>query len=210
MVLSPALLLAVSVVSPIYTSRYILICLPAGALLGGMGLVALGRIAGPVALALVVLAGLTVQVQQRQPDGHYDDIRAIDQIVAAHSRPGDVVLYTNPNAESFSAAYDFGLHKLPNIGTKEAAIPSGTLAGTSVPLATLRSRLRHVSRVWVVEINSCVPDPQVLSLSGLTEGPALSGLPLAFTKVWHERGDWLLLYTHGTGAQKLATACRHR
>ncbi|HET9894071.1 MAG TPA: glycosyltransferase family 39 protein [Streptosporangiaceae bacterium] len=209
MLVPPALLLGASVVSPIYTSRYILMSVPAGALLGGMALVALGRIAGPVALVLVVLAGLTAQVTQRQPYGHYDNVRALDQIVAANARPGDVVLYTNPNAESFGAAYSYGLRKLPNIATKQAAIPSGTLSGTSVPLPELRSRLSHASRVWVVEINRCLSNPVTLSLSGVQQGAAIAGLPLAFTKVWHERGDWLLLYTHGAGDQQLATACTH-
>ncbi len=121
MLVPPALLLGASAISPIYTSRYILMCVPAVALLGGMALVALGRIIGPVALVLVVLAGFTAQVAQRQPYGHYDNVRALDQIVAAHARPGDVVLYTNPNAESFGAAYGYGLRKLPNIATKQAA-----------------------------------------------------------------------------------------
>jgi mannosyltransferase len=207
MLVPPVLLLGASVVSPIYTSRYILLCVPAGALLGGMALVSLGRIAGPVALVLVLLAGLPIQLTQRATYGHYDDIRALDQIIAANARPGDKVLYTNPNAESFGAAYSYGLAKLPNIATKEAAIPSGTLAGTSVSLATLRTRLSTVSRVWVVEINHCVAQPEVLSLAGLPEGAPITGLPLTFTKAWRERGDWLLLYTHGVGDQALTTAC---
>ncbi len=208
MVVPPILLIAASVVSPIYTSRYILMCIPAAALLGGMAIVALGRVAGPVALVLVLLAGLTTQVTQRQPYGHYDNIRAIDKIVAANARPGDVVLYTNPNAESFAAAYSYGLAKLPNIGQKQAAIPSGTLAGTSVSLTVLKARLAVASRVWVIEINRCLSRPQVLTLSGVKEGAALSGLPLRFVKSWHERGDWLLLYQHGVGNQAITTACR--
>jgi mannosyltransferase len=209
MLVPPALLLGASVITPIYTSRYVLMCIPALALLGGMAIVALGRIFGPVALVLIVLAGLTVQVTQREPYGHYDDVRALDQIVAANAKPGDVVLYTNPNAESFAAAYPTGLGKLPNIQTKEAAIPSGTLAGTSVDVSTLRARLSQVSRVWVVEINRCISAPQLLSLSGSLEGngPVLTGVPVHFVKVWHERGDWLFLYQHGAGDQATTTAC---
>jgi len=207
MVVPPALLLGGSVISPIYTSRYVLMCIPALALLGGMAIVALGRVAGPVALVLVVLAGLSTQITQRQPYGHYDNVRALDQIVAANAKPGDVVLYTNPNAESFGAAYPTGLGKLPNIATKQAAIPSGTLAGTSVSVATLKKRLAHASRVWVVEINHCVSEPQLLNLSGVQHGPALTGVPLQFVKVWHERGDWIFLYKHGHGDQATTTAC---
>ncbi len=201
MLVPPVLLIGASVISPIYTSRYVLMCIPAVALLGGMALVALGRVAGPVALALVLLAGLTTQVAQRQPWGHYDNVRALDQVVAAHARAGDVVLYTNPNAESFSAAYSYGLGRLPNIATKQAAGPSGTLAGTSVGLSTLQARLAHAKRVWVVEINHCLSEPQMLSLSAVKQGPVLAGLPLSFVRIWHERGDWLLLYEHGAGSQ---------
>jgi mannosyltransferase len=208
MLVPPVLLIGASVVSPVYTSRYVLMCVPAAALLGGMAVVALGRVAGPVALVLVLLAGLTTQVFQRQPYGHYDNVRALDKIVAANARPGDVVLYTNPNAESFGAAYSYGLGRLPNIAQKQAAIPSGTLAGTSVGLATLRAKLDRVSRVWVVEINRCLSEPEVFTLSGAKEGPALARLPLSFVKIWHEHGDWLFLYRHGAGNQGITTACR--
>jgi hypothetical protein len=173
-----------------------------------MAVVALGRIAGPVALALVLLAGLTTAVMQRQPYGRWDNIRAVDRVVAAHAQLGDVVLYTNPNAESFSAAYPDGLGKLPNIAVRQAANPSGTLAGTSVALPVLRSRLAHAKRVWVVEINHCLSEPQLLSGSGVTLGPVLLGLPLTFVRTWRERGDWLLLYQHGIGSQALTTACQ--
>lgn len=207
MLVPPVLLIGASVISPIYTSRYVLMCIPAAALIGGMAVVALGRVVGPVALALVLLAGLTTQVTQRQPYGHYDNVRALDRIVAVHAKPGDVVLYTNPNAESFGAAYSYGLGKLPNIAQKQAADPSGTLAGTSVSLATLKSRLAHVSRVWVVEINHCLSEPEQLTLSGRKEGPPLLGLALSFVRIWHERGDWLLLYKQGAGNQAITTAC---
>lgn len=204
----PLLLIGVSVISPIYTARYVLICIPAAALLGGMAVVALGRVVGPVALALVLLSGVTTQVAQRQLNGHGDNVRALDQIIAHHAQRGDVVLYTNPNAESFSAAYSYGLGKLPDIAIKQAANTSGTLAGTSVRQATLRARLSHVDRVWVVEINRCMSGPQMLTLSALPQGGrVLAGLPLHFVKIWHVRGDWLLLYQHGAGSQDTTKAC---
>jgi len=198
------------VISPIYTSRYVLMCIPALALIAGAAVTVLGRIVGPVALAIVVLAGLSTQVTQREPYGHYDNIRALDRIVAARAKPGDVVLYTNPNAQSFGAAYPYGLHNLPNIELAQAAIPSGTLAGADLTsLAQIRARLRNISRVWVVEINNpCVPVPQVQALSGKKEGAALTGLPLRFVRMWHERGDYLLLYAHGAGSQDITTACK--
>jgi mannosyltransferase len=204
LVVPPLALLAASLISPVYTSRYILICVPPIALLGGTAIAALGRIGAPIALAVIVAAGVPGiggQLALRSPYGHYDDIRGIDQIVEAQKKPGDVVLYTNPNAESFSAAYPYGLGTLPSIAQQQAAIPSGTLAGTQLSLAAIKSRLAHVSRVWIVEINKCVSPPQLLQLNGTSMGPALQGLPLHFVTYWHDHGDWLLLYAHGAGSQ---------
>jgi mannosyltransferase len=198
LVVPPLILLIASHVQPVYTSRYILICVPALALIGGAAIASYGKFAGAIALAVVLIAGATTQVGQRTYAGHYDDILAVDQIVAAHARPGDYVLYTNPNAESFGAAYPFGLGKLPNIALKQGPIPSATLGGSIAPLAQIRSRLAHAKRVWVVEINKLVTDPELLGLNGLpvSETPILAGLPLAFRAYWHERGDYLILFTH--------------
>jgi mannosyltransferase len=198
LIVPPILLLVVSTVQPVYTSRYILICIPALALIGGAAVASYSRIAGAIALVVILVAGSTTQVSQRTSAGHYDDILALDQIVKAHAQPGDVVLYTNPNSESFGAAYSFGLGTLPNVALKQGPIPSRTLAGTNAPIAQIRSRLRHVKRVWVVEINKLETDPQLLGLNGLplSVTPVLYRLPLQFNTYWHERGDYLILFTH--------------
>jgi mannosyltransferase len=195
----PLLLLAASMVQPVYTSRYILLCIPALALIGGAAIVTYGRIIGTVALGIILLAGVPSQIGQRTESGHYDDILAIDRIIAAKARPGDVVLYTNPNAESFGAAYSFGLGKLRNIALKQDPIPSGTLAGTHVSVAKIRSRITHAERVWIVEINSLAADPLLLDLNGLPRSPTpvMDGLPLSYRKYWRERGDYLVLYSRG-------------
>lgn len=198
LVVPPLLLLIVSHVQPVYTSRYILICVPALALVGGAAVASYGRIAGAIGLAVVLIAGAPTQIGQRTYAGHYDDILAVDQVVAAHARPGDYVLYTNPNSESFGAAYSFGLGKLPNIALKQGPIPSATLGGSVASLAQIRSRLARAKRVWVVEINKLVTDPQLLGLNGLpvSQTPVMDGLPLAFSAYWRERGDYLILFTH--------------
>lgn len=200
LIVPPLLLLAASAVQPVYTSRYILLCVPAMALIGGAAIASYGKIAGPIALAVVLLAGATTQLGQRTTAGHYDDIIALDQIIAANARPGDYVLYTNPNAESFGAAYSYGLGKLPNIALKQGPNPSGTLAGTTAPIAQIRSRLKHAKRVWVVEINSFEADPLLLGLNGLPVSltPIMDGSQLAFHTYWHERGDYLILFTRSS------------
>ena len=197
LIVPPLVLLVASTVQPVYTSRYILICIPALALIGGAAVASYSRIAGAIALVVILVAGSTTQTGQRTVAGHYDDILAIDQIVKAHARPGDVVLYTNPNSESFGAAYSFGLSQLPNIALKLGPIQSGTLAGRNVPIAQIRSRLQHAKRVWVVEINHLQTAPQLLGLNGLplSATPVLEGLPLQYTTYWHERLDYLILFT---------------
>ena len=199
LIVPPLILLVASHVQPVYTSRYILICVPALALLCGAAVASYGgRIAGAIALAVVLIAGAPTQLGQRTYAGHYDNIRALDHIVAANHRPGDYVLYTNPNAESFGAAYSFGLGKLPNIALKRGPIASATLAGTVAPLAQIKARLAHAKRVWVVEINHLVTDPLLLGLNGLpvSQTSIMAGVPLAFHAYWHERGDYLILFTH--------------
>jgi mannosyltransferase len=225
-IILPPLILWVStfLLTPVYTSRYILLCVPAITLLAGAGVAAVGRFLGPVAIATVLVAGGPYALEIRGSAGHSDDIRAIDQIVAGQARPGDVVLYTNPNAESFGAAYPMGLGKLPNVALGRAAIPSGTLAGTTVSLAQIQSRLSHVSRVFVVEIGKCVTPPVLLGLNGapvtipgpagtnVTGPPVLQALPFHFVRMWQQHQDWLLLYAKGPGSQAvtglLATACK--
>jgi hypothetical protein len=51
--------------------------------------------------------------------------------------------------------------------------------------------------VWVVEINSLSSDPVLLGLNGLPLSltPVMDGLPLQFNSYWHERGDYLVLFT---------------
>ncbi len=197
LIVPPLLLLVASTVQPVYTSRYILICIAPLALIGGAAIASYGRVVGTIAVGIVLIAGAGIQVGQRTESGHYDDILAVDRIVATHARPGDVVLYTNPNAETFGAAYPFGLAKLPNIALKQGPIPSGTLAGTNLPNAAIRARLKHAKRVWVVEINRLDTDPVLLGLNGLPLSitPVMAGEPLLFSTYWRERLDYLLLFT---------------
>lgn len=217
LIVPPLVLLAASVVQPVYTSRYILICVPALALIAGAAVASYGRMAGAIALLGVLIAGAPTQASQRTTAGHYDDILTLDHIVAATAKPGDYVLYTNPNSESFGAAYPFGLGMLRNIDLKQGPIASRTLAGTNVPIAQLKSRLSHAKRVWVVEINALQavttarPTGTVRSSPPPSPTPAypqvlgLNGLPLSVTPVlqppwrvanyWHEKGDYLILFT---------------
>jgi mannosyltransferase len=196
LILPPAILLIGSAVTPVYNFRYILFCVPAAVLLGGAGLAALGRIAGTVALVLVAVLSLNSQVFFRTPGGHGDDIRQADALIAATSKPGDVVYYTNNNAEDFGAAYPYGLTKLSNIELAQRPIPSATLGGTNVSPQVLHNRLAHASRLWIVEIDSSAP-----------ARPLLQGLHYHLIWIWQTSDVWLRLYVR-KGTPAFATSVR--
>jgi mannosyltransferase len=196
LVLPPAILLIGSAVTPVYNFRYILFCVPAAVLLGGAGLAALGRIGGTAALIVVAVLSLNSQLFVRTPGGHGDDIRQADALISASAKPGDMVLYTNTNAEDFGAAYSYGLGKLTNIDLARRPIPSGTLGGVNVSPAALHSRLAHASRLWIVEIDTSAP-----------AGPLLQGLHYHLIWIWRTSDIWLRLYVRA-GTPAYAAAVR--
>ena len=186
LLLPAAVLLAGSLIQPVYTLRYVLFSLPALALLAGTALAALRRAAGAIALALVVLIGLPAQVQVRSRSAHGDNIRMADDIVAAAMRPGDAVLYASAAARNMAAAYPEGLAALRNIALARAPVPTGTLAGTYWPAAAVRRRLADVRRTWVVQVGGA--SPQRL--------PLLEGAGFRLVRSWRPSDIWLLLYQH--------------
>jgi len=187
LLLPPAVLLTGSLIQPAYTLRYVLFTLPALALLAGAALAALGRMAGTIGLALVLLAGLPAQVDVRQHGAHGDNIRMADSIVAAARRPGDAVLYANSGAANMAAAYPSGLPELRNVALARTPIPSGTLSGSYLPPAWVRRRLASVRRVWVVEVRKG---------AGPFRLPLLQGEGFRLVRKWRTSDIWLMLYRH--------------
>ena len=187
LLLPPAVLLAGSLIQPVYTLRYVLFIVPAVALLAGPALAVLGRVAGTIALALVLLIAVPAQLAARRPGAHGDNIRMADTIVAAARRPGDAVLYASTGARNMAAAYPDGLAALRNIALNRAPIPSGTLAGTYLPAPAVRRRLSAVRRVWVVEVSR---------EAGPLRLPLLQGLRFRIVRKWHVSDIWLMLYRH--------------
>ncbi len=176
---------------PVYTFRYIVYCIPAAALLIGAALAALGRYAGPVALVVIVLAGLHSQLAERRPDGHDVNIRYADRLVARHERPGDALLnisaQTGPRKgtgeRTLEGAYPYGLARLRDVSAGASPEQSGTLGGTYASASVIRQRLTHVTRLWVVEWTT--PKPV----------PVLHGLGFRLIHSWDVKGLWLRLYT---------------
>ncbi len=191
LILPPLILLTASVVHPVYTFRYIVYCIPAAALLIGAAVAALGRYAGPVALVLILVAGLHAQVVQRYPDGHGIDIRAADHLVRRHAQPGDALLnisaQNGPRKGSgerlLESAYPYGLAGLRDISLGTSPQQSGTLGGTYAPAPLIRQRLASVRRLWVVEWNT--PKPVLI----------LHGFGFSLVHRWEIKGHlWLRLF----------------
>jgi len=192
LLLPAAVLLLASLDTPVYTSRYVMFCLPAGALLGGTALASLARaprrrlagwLAAAAALGVIATLGFGTQVQYRQPAGHADNIRAADMIIAANARPGDEVYYPWSVFMPISDAYPFGLGRLPDIQVGEPAIKSGTLAGTRVPRVELKQRLARAARVWVVNLSGDTNVARLLRPAGLH-----------LVRTWKTSDIWLQLW----------------
>ena len=185
LILPPAILLLGSLITPIYTLRYVLLCIPAIALLAGAGLAALGWVAGTAALAVIAVLGVPTQAHVRTPDGHGDNVRQADRIVADNMRPGDSVLEFK--AENFAQAYPYGIRKLVPVARAKSPIQSATLTGTFLPDPVVRQRLTRVGRVWVVEYGHA--PPLVI----------LNGLHFRLLHAWRTSDIWLFLYAHQAG-----------
>ena len=192
LVLPPAILLTASVIHPVYIFRYIVYCIPAAALLIGAALAALGRYAGPVALVVIVLAGLHSQLAERRPDGHDVNIRHADRLVARlRAARGRAAEYQRPDrsAESQRGTHSRGCLSVragPAARHQRRCLTrrqSATLGGTYASAAVIRQRLAHVTRLWVVEWTT--PKPV----------PVLDGLGFRLIHSWDVTRLWLRLYT---------------
>jgi len=190
LILPPAILLTASLVHPVYTFRYIVYCIPAAALLIGAAVAALGRYAGPVALVIILVAGLHTQAAERRPDGHGINIRAADRVVARHAEPGDALLNISVQGGTLKGsgerileqAYPFGFAQLRDVSAGVSPQQSGTLGGTYASSAVIRQRLAGVRRLWVVEWTTRRPLP------------ALHGLGFTLARSWDLKGLRLRLF----------------
>jgi len=213
LVLPPVIMLAVSRVKPVYDIRYVLFCQPALALLCGAGLAWLAYVVSKAPLiskaraggrilawlpsvGLVVLVGILLIAPQRAirlPSSRPDNLRYNAAVIAAHARPTDIVFYIPWNQRVLGMGYPGPFRKLRDIALAESPVRSSTLLGTEVRLATLRHRLTHVTRVWLITSVSqhglqAVTDPVQRAELALIGSMRLIGR-------WHANEDTLSLYS---------------
>ncbi len=170
LVLPPLILLAASLIKPVYVERYVVFCQPALALLCAAGLAWIARLvaasaagrrtpalawAAP-AVILVVLAVALVGPQRavRLTSARPDNLRGVSAVVAANERPGDAVFYLPSEARVVSMAYPAPFRKLRDLALKKSPVASDSLTGTQVWAPVLAKRFAGppaVQRVWVVQ-----------------------------------------------------------
>ncbi|GAB3674697.1 glycosyltransferase family 39 protein [Actinocorallia lasiicapitis] len=150
LVLPPVLLLLISLVHPTYVERYVLFCVPAACLLLAAGL---ERLPWKAAVPLVVIAAIvTVPKHQTLRDPHrarLDDLRELSRIIAAHDRPGDAVVYTDPRFRPVAAASP-ALASLDDVLLAKSPVQAGDLMGRELPKREYAASLAGTRRVWLV------------------------------------------------------------
>jgi mannosyltransferase len=192
LVVPPLVLITVSQITPVYSFRYVVFCLPAAALLAGAGLAALGWVWRAAALALLVVFATPAQLALRTPgSGAGGGLQAAAGVLAAHERPGDAVVYPGPAIPPWDLAYPRAFQPLRNIGLSQPGAASGRLYDRSVPVPVLIRRERGVSRIWVIEMGPPWQNP----------GPYLAP-SFRLTRTWqpHHGQAKLALYQRGTRA----------
>ncbi|MEU5883226.1 glycosyltransferase family 39 protein [Spirillospora sp. NPDC047279] len=153
LLLSPAVLLLVSLSTPLYRHRYMVFCLPALALLIAAALVWTARVWRPLPLAgLAVLAWLAVpqQIVIRGEDERWDDLRTPANVLRAQARPGDAVLFLTPAMRWRASGYPDAYRGLDDVMMQRSPVEAGNLLGVDAGLETLKLRMCAERRVWVL------------------------------------------------------------
>jgi mannosyltransferase len=163
--LPAVVLLAASLVQPIFVARYVFPSVAAVALLAALGVVRLGRVladrtrlAGRPALGLVAVVcvlvvgagGLGTQRLDRTAESRTDDLGGAARIVAARARPGDAVLFLPSNRRLLSLAYPEAFQGVHDVGLDDEPAETGELSGRPLSLDRTVANLSTSPRVWAI------------------------------------------------------------
>ena len=156
--LPPLLLIALSLVKPLFLDRYLIGILPGLAVLAGATITALRPPAlAAAAAALLTVAGIAhVATRDRSP-AKPEDLRAAASLVVSRARAGDGVAYSPPWGR---VGFDYYLERLRSSGSRPPPDldmePGGTpirqsdvLAKEAAPAVVAR-RIKSSDRVWVI------------------------------------------------------------
>jgi mannosyltransferase len=179
LVLPPLILIAASLLKPVYFGRYLTYCLPAVALLAGAGLAAMRWPKWLGVLALVVALVAPTQLAMRVQGG---GMQLVAQFLSAHRRPGDAIVYPASLVPPWYLAYPDGFGQLRDLSMAETPAAAGRLFGDTVPLPVLEQREESVRRIWIVPLPGQNPAAYLAP-----------GFRLAHE--WNLPGQQVLLYT---------------
>jgi mannosyltransferase len=190
LVLPPALLMAASLVTPLYYDRYVLYSLPgvllpaaagldtlvgaAGRLLSravpaaGRAVPAPGRAASAavaVVLGVALVGGvlaldLPAQRRERTSRARADDLRAAADAFRLRARPGDAVVFLPAARRVLEDVYPAAFRGTVDVLQSETPTASGTLTGLQVPDSRIRGLLPAYARVWVVAGRTRFAEPR--------------------------------------------------
>ncbi|MEV0898484.1 glycosyltransferase family 39 protein [Actinoplanes sp. NPDC049802] len=150
------LLLAAGVFTPVWVARYVLITVPALAVLAAWAAVRAGRAHLAAVVALAALLGHPVQRDIREPAGHGQDSARIAAVIRPLHRPGDVAVFPDSHPSIGWAPRDLYLRYLPaprppDVLATTGQRLSGRLSARECPEAAC---LGTPGRIWVIRVDS--------------------------------------------------------
>ncbi|TDT95823.1 mannosyltransferase [Streptomyces sp. 846.5] len=169
LLLPQGLLLAVSLVHPVYLDRYVLFEYAGLALLLGSALDAFGRRlprVGPRALLAVPLALLLllpVETQLRTPMSRSDDLQGTARAVAVLAEPGDGVLFLPSSRRQSELAFPQDYAGLTDLALSAPVAGSATLGGVELTPQQIGARMAGFARIITVRTQGKGPSPTAAS-----------------------------------------------
>jgi mannosyltransferase len=161
LVLPVAMTTAISLVKPMFVSRYFVFCLPAFVLLAATGLSVIRPkwLLAPVLLVIMALSLRGVAEYYRTGfDPPEQDWRGAVQYMLSQTQPGDAVLFYHPLAR---LAYEYYRQRWPQYSAPRVVFPpradARLLKGTQPDFALLPQLPEQYHRLWVVQ--NWGPDP---------------------------------------------------
>jgi len=152
----PVLLLLVGTQVPVWVGRYVLLALPALAVLAGVGAGRAGRPQAAIVTALVALFSFPVQLEIRTSAGHGEDSAKIAQVIGTRYQAGDVAVFADTHPSIPWAARDIYERYLPaprppDVLRTASQRTNGRLLARECAAAAC---LGTPPRIWVVRVDS--------------------------------------------------------
>lgn len=150
------LLFVVGLFEPIWAARYVLVALPALAVLAAAAAMRFGPTPTTVVVVLLALVGWPYQLDVRAPGGHSEDSAKISSVIHPRYRPGDVVVFPDTHPSIPWAPRDIYERYLPaprppDVLRTAPQRTDGHFLATECPEAAC---LGTPPRIWVVRVDN--------------------------------------------------------